>query len=180
MYTALDAPRRKRWRALALTVVISYVTMTAGFCFTLGVVSTRLVLETQGKSYALPGTNATVPVDDWPYQLREDALLTSMCAGTYIALELISLCYIAQATRRYLPFTLHLLWLLFPFGACMIGVARYNHLDEAARAMWDTVSPTFRDLYYLECQVLGVVAVALAGSFASLHPKVKAYFENDQ
>lgn len=181
MYVTLNGARTQptRWRALALALVISYVIMTAGFCFTLGVVSTRLVIETQGQSYALPGTNTTIPVDEWPYRLREDVLLTSVCTATYLATTLLSLCYIAQAPQRYLPFTIHLLWLFFPFGACLISVARYHQLDEAARALWDTVSPTFRDLYYLESQVLGVTAVALGASFASLHSKVKAFFTND-
>lgn len=181
MYVRLNAshPQQGRCRAFALAVVVSYVIITFGFCFTLCVVSTRLVIETQGKSYVLPGTNVTIPVDEWPYHLREDVLLTSVCTATYVVLACLSWCVIVQAPQRYLPVMISFLWLLLPFVACSVGVARYDALDEAARALWDTVSPTFRNLYYLECQVLGVVAVALGGSFASLHPKVKAYFEQD-
>ncbi len=181
MYFALNTPHtsQKRWQILALSIVLSYVIMTFGFCFTLCVVSSRLALETRDKSYVLPGTNATVPVDEWPYHLRTDVVITSTCTILYLVFSVSSVCYIAQSTRRYVPFTFHLVWLLFPFVACANGVGQYHRLDEASRVLWDTVSPDFRNLFYLECEVLGVTAVALLGFLASFHPQVKHFFEAD-
>lgn len=169
-------PVQNRWRTFFLTIIILYVIMNFAFCFALCVVTTRLGIETKGKSYELPGTNTTIPIDDWPYRLREDVMFTSLCSGTYVILAILSTFYIVQAPRKYIPFTINLLWLVIPFCACLVSVSRYSNLNEDARDMWDTVSHTFRDLYYMEYQVLGVTAVSLISTIISLHPKVRLYF----